>query len=483
MDFERAICPSTAQNELKKEIVMKANHLISVLAGLAVLPLQGEREQSLLVEYPFLCPSCDEEYRISVRYASGGASILEKHKAANVPLVHPSNDDSDYLPGNWVAGPMTDNRAGKIQRWEDEIGSNFIRVGVPALEEEVRYVGDGLTPAAEKPGQPSWSIRDFSVEIEEGGAKRRVLGRETTALTATASFTRVEYDAEGGETGQSEEKVVWRLWMTEDLPFSPLPFEVEPFKGIQVPPYRSGPVMDAVVDELTRKLRPYGGLAAAHVDGAEAKTSVEIVSVDEVPEFEMEKFAELPVLSNEQVDAFAGPLFIASLLRDGIVRDTADARLMLGDRELAGVSAWKTNEAGDFVLVVSAKEENTSLFLVRPLNGKPQPGSYGTSPRLSFGELRAMNETDFDRYTGDFQIFGVVTQDVPPTVITGFTEGTVKIQSAADGRLEGRVSGVVSALSTDKISSERAQPIEIRFRAEEGLENFRFRSNESRLRR
>ncbi len=444
----------------------------------------GAHAAPMLVEYDFLCPSCEDERSISIRYAADGTSILQTHNRADTPQIAPAHDDSEYLPGEWIAGPMTRFRPGRIQHWDDEIGTNFIEVQkAPVPDVGTRYADRRLTPAAEQPGRESWSIGAIRVSVEDGEDDRVIRGLEADHKRAVVACTRTEYGADGAETGSEETALAFDLWMADALPFSPLPFQYEPFLGNRVPPYNRGPVGNRLIAELLPHLAGMGGLVRAEITAEGTTSAIEVRSVQATPEPPMHKYTSLPVVSGEQVGQFAGPLFLASLLRGGMIQQESDATLTLDGRALQAVSAWKTNEAGDLVIVISAREENTSVFLVRPVNGIPAPGAYDTTSKVDYRRLRGMSEDELADHTRRFQLYGVATDQVLPTVLTGIEQGTVTIRETEGDTLAGSVSGRVSALPTDSLSDMRAMPVELTFRAEPGLDEFRFRSDESRVAR
>jgi hypothetical protein len=446
------------------------------LAGAAIEP-------PALVEYRLPWTADDEAWMISVRYAADGTSVVESHAAANTPMVAPANDDSKYLPGAWIAGPMTGSRAGRIQNWEDEIGTNFIEVTeAPALRPETRYVDERLTEATEEPGRPSWSVDGIRVSVEGDGTVRRIEGLNARPFRATLSWNRNRFEADGRQSETERRTHVFRIWLSEELPFSPLPFLYEPFQGNRAPPYVSGPVAERVMAELVDQLRGRGGLVRAEVVGGEKVPALEIVGFRETPPPPMEKFEALPVVPGRQVNAFAGPMFLASLLRDDMVRSEEDATLWIGDREVPATAAWKTNEADDLVVAITAKNENTTLFLLRPTSGLPGPGEYGTAVFPGRDGWKEMSAAEREEHLGRFQLYGVVTGDSLPAVLSGFAGGAVEIESAGEGEaLVGKVQGSATVLRTESLSEPGEIEVDAEFEADPGLEKFRFRSNESRL--
>ncbi|WP_101069216.1 hypothetical protein [Roseovarius salinarum] len=439
---------------------------------------------TFLVEYQFLCPGCDEARSTSLRYASDGTSILETHERARTPQIAPANDGSQYLPGERIAGPMTGFAPAIIKHWEDEVGTNFIEVpDGPALEDGARYVDLRLTPASAQPDQESWSIDNIRVTVTDGTADREIAGLQADHLTATLGYTRSEYDAAGAETANTRITRTFELWMSEPLPFSPLPLAYEPFVGNRVPPHNGGPVGTRLMAALAPEIKARGGLLRAEITTDNETVALEALSVQRAPQPPMEKFSSLPVISSDRVGQFAGPLFIASLLRDDMLSDTLTARFSLDGRELEAVSAWKTNDAGDLVIVLSAVEENTSLFLARPINGPPTPGDHGTAGHLPTDRLRAMDADALAARAARFQLNGVATNTRLPTILTGFEDGTVTISAVDGDTITGSVSGTVAELATDEVSQPRAIPVELTFEATRGLDDFRFRSVESRVAR
>ena len=464
---------------------MKRTAHIFLALACTVTAAQGQDTRApVLVEYPFLCPSCEEPHLISVRYGSDGTSILETHKQANTPQVAPANDGSTFLPGEWLAGPMTDFQPGRIQHWEDEVGTNFIEVQPdPALQDGIRYVDRRLTLAADAPGQASWSIGNVDVALVEGTDDREIHGLAAEHMTATLAYTRTEYNADGAETSREQTTHRYDLWVSDALPFSPLPLKYEPFVGNRVRPLNGGPVGARLMAALAPRLEPHGGLLRAEITTDGQTAAIEAQTLRATPEPPMEKFATLPVVGSEQVGLFAGPLFIASMLRAEMLSDTPTARFNLDGREVEAVSAWKTNDSGDLVIVLSAVDENSSLFLSRPVNGIPEPGKHEGTRKAPFSELRGMDEQELATYTGRFQLNGVITNSTLPTVLTGFENGTVTIDAIEGETISGSVSGSVSALSTETISQPQTLPVEIAFEAARGLQNFGFRSEASRVAR
>jgi len=439
-------------------------------------------EPPLMVEYPLICPSCSDPQTMSVRYASDGTSILEKHASSDTPQLAPVNDDSEYLPGELVAGPMTDDRIGRIQHWEGEIGTNFIEVNsATGLRTGVRYVDEDLTRLSESPGEPSWSIDDMSVSVSEKGDAVTVSGLESVHVSADISYVKSRFKADDSLKEQESVELVYELWLSEQLPYSPLPFEYEPFKGNHVPPFMSPPVENAIVASLREQVRQYGGLVRAEVTARDETSVVEVSNARATPEPPMDKLAALPVVSSKQVSRFARPLFLTSLLREDVLNEAARGNVSIDGRTLDCRSAWKVNDAGDLVIALSAETENTTLFLARPVNGRPEPGSYGVAPRMSKEGLRAMTEEELAAHAGKFQMYGVVAGDPLPTVVTGFQQGTVTIEQSKTGAISGSARGTVSVLPTKELSDIRPGDVRISFEAFEGLDRLRFRSGESRV--
>jgi len=182
-----------------------------------------------------------------------------------------------------------------------------------------------------------------------------------------------------------------------------------------------------------------------------------------------------------RVDAFAGPLFMTSLLRDGMLGGIGTAKLTIGDRELTGRSAWKVNEAGDLVIALAATGENTTVLLVRPVAGLPSPGQHRVTARPDTGALRAMDDAALLAHAARFQLYGVATGRRLPTVLTGFEAGDVVLERVDDNVLAGSVSGLVKTLPTQRAGQGEVLAVELAFEAAEGLEDFRFRSPESRF--
>ena len=437
---------------------------------------------STVLEYPFVCPSCSEERTLSLRYGVDGTSVVETHDSADTPQIDPSNDGSRYLPGEWIAGPMTDARAGRIQHWEGEIGTNFIEVRrSPPLRQGVRYVNNRLEEADIPATQKSWGIEDISVSVVRGDDNRTIQGFDTEHVIARLTYVRNEYDKAGAESNSEETTLEYDLWMAPALPFSPLPFEYEPFKGNRVPPYTPGPVEDRLIAELTEKLEGRGALMRAEIGQGGEAVVVEVSSMSEATDLPMQKFDTLPVVYAEQVSQFAGPLFIASLLRSDMVRGESNASMDIGGAEQAAVSEWKINDAGDLVIVLASRQENTSLFLARPIQGKPDTGTYEMTRRPDSRRLRSMDEAAMDEHTRKFQMYGIVQGRTLPTVVTGALDGNVVINQADEKVIAGEVAASVSALPTDSPSEPRPLELKLSFEASKGLASFDFRSNESRV--
>lgn len=458
----------------------------SFFAVMMLLPFNvafGESVQPpMMVEYPFLCPSCSESRTISVRYATDGASILETHASSDQPQLAPANDDSEYLPGELVSGPITDNQVGIVRHWEGEIGTNFIEVSdSPGLEPGVRYVDEDLTPLSDKPGAPSWRIEDLSINISETADTATVSGFDAVKVTADVEYVRSEFKADGSLDDRRTVEFAYELWLSGKLPYTPLPYEYEPFKGNHVPPFMAPPIEDFVIASLRTEVRRYGGLVRAAVTAQGENSVLELSSARNTPEPPMDKFASLPVVSSSQVDQFSGPLFLTSLLRQDVLNTNAPAEVVVDDRALDSTSAWKINDSGDLVILLSAENENTSLFLVRPVSGMPEPGRYDVVPKVSSDRLRSMSAEELQDHARKFQLYGVIVDGTLPTVVTGFQSGAVTIEQSGDGLIRGTARGTASILPTDELSAVGSSDVRVSFEAAEGLESFQFRSVESRL--
>lgn len=458
-------------------------HLLIVFSFLVSAGAQASGPSApALLAYPFLCPSCDTAQVTTLRYGADGLSLAETHATDEQPMLHPDGDGTAGHPGEWIAGPRTGGQPGRIQRWEGEVGTDFIEVQVesPLVEGERYAATRRLARASEKPGRKSWSIEDVAVAVDPGDKDRTIAGYRGDHWRVTLHWTRNTYDRDGKPTGSEDKQIRYALWTTEALPFSPLPYEYEPFKGNHVKPWLSGPVADHLMRKLTAALAGHGALLRAEVVG-ESEATLTLASALPAPELAADRFAGLPVVASAQVDDFAGPLFMTSLLRDGMLTGRGTATLTVGDRELAGRSAWKVNSAGDLVIALAAGEENTTVLLVRPVLGMPEAGRYGTATRPTMAALRAMADGALESHARRFQLYGVVAGKSLPTVLTGFDGGEVVVTQAEDGVLAGRVAGHSDALMTARAGEHRRVPVTLTFEAPEGLEDFRFRSPESRF--
>ncbi|MDR9366696.1 MAG: hypothetical protein RI575_15265 [Balneolaceae bacterium] len=435
----------------------------------------------MMYEFPYLCPSCNEDMVLSLRVAEDGTSILESHEISTTPVLDPEYDDSEYQPGERISGPLTNGEVGVIQNWDDEIGTNFIEIRDNIIPEEgVRYVDEELTKASEEPGSSSWSISNLSVSVENTGQQVTVRGFNSNHFIGDVEYTQTNYDSGGSETSSTDVSYKLHLWLSEELPFSPLPFQYEPFKENRIPPYNFAPIDDMIVKRMLEQIEGKGGLVRSQLIFEGEEYTVEIENVRETPALPMQKFETLPVVSASQVDHFAGPLFIISLLRDSDLAEMGSGNIMFDGREVPASSAWKVNEAGDLVIVVTAKEENTTFFLVRPLNGRPDEGSFDVKNRPDGKMLRAMSGEELSQHSNHFQIYGLVSGDQFPTVISGFESGNVMITSSEGASISGESTGSVSALDTNQPTGPETVPLEMSFTSEKGLEDFQFRSPESR---
>lgn len=435
----------------------------------------------MMYEFPYLCPSCNEDMVLSLRIAEDGTSILESHTISTTPVIDPKYDESEYQPGELIAGPLTNGGVGVIQNWDDEIGTNFIEIREDMFPEEgVKYVDEELTKASEEPGSSRWSISNLSVSVENTGQQETVQGFNSNHFIGDVQYNQTNYDSGGSETSNTDVSYELHLWLSEELPFSPLPFQYEPFKENRIPPYNFAPIDDLIVKRMLEQIEGKGGLVRSQLIFEGEEYTVEIENVRETPAPPMQKFDTLPVVSASQVDHFAGPLFIVSLLRDSNLAEMGSGSITFDGREVSASSAWKVNEAGDLVIVVTAKEENTTFFLVRPLNDRPGEGSFDVKNRPEGKMLRAMSGEELSQHSNHFQIYGLVSGDQFPTVISGFESGSVTIKSSDNKSISGKTTGSVSALATDQPSDSETVSLEISFSSEMGLEDFEFRSPESR---
>ncbi|MDZ7720488.1 MAG: hypothetical protein U5K72_16860 [Balneolaceae bacterium] len=436
----------------------------------------------MIYQFPYLCPNCNEEMEITIRVSADGTSIIERQTISTTPIVDPEFDDSDYLPGNLISGPMTNARTGKIQHWEMEIGTKFIEVWEDILPEMgERYVDEDLTKAVDEPGESSWSVDNLTVHVEDTGQQETIQGFPATIYEVEVRFEKTDFNPDGEETSRDEMNYQFQLWLSEEMPFTPLPFHYAPFKEKRIPPYNLSPINDLVISTMLDKIKDKGGLVKSKLIVEDEEWTVGLKNVRATPPVPMHKFEDLPVVSASQVDNFAGPLFIVSMLRDGELSEMGSGTIQFDDREISARSAWKVNDEGDLVIVVTAEDENTTFFLVRPLKGLPGVATFDVKNRPERSVLRSMSEEELAEHSNSFQMYGLVSGEPFPTVITGFQSGSVTIENAGNDIIKGRTSGEVLALPTDQISEIEATPFEITFTSESGLEKFQFRSPEARV--
>jgi hypothetical protein len=147
-------------------------------------------------------------------------------------------------------------------------------------------------------------------------------------------------------------------------------------------------------------------------------------------------------------------------------------------------AAWRTTSADDFALAIAAggtESPRGLLVITRPVNGLPGAGSYDTAgAAASVSTLEAMSQEALAERAEHFQGFGLIEREGVLYVLTGFDSGAVSIDATQDGRVAGSVEGLLSAVRVD--TGAVVKPIEVKaqFDAVEGLENFYFRSPESR---
>lgn len=298
-------------------------------------------EPPMLYNFPYLCPSCSEEMEMSIRVSSEGTSVGETHAISATPIIDPEYDDSEWVPGNLISGPLTNGLTGGIKDWEQEIGTVFIEVEDKVLPEiDTRYIDEDLTEAGTESKESSWSVNDFTVSVENTGQQETIQGFSANVYEANIQFTKTDYSPEGQQTLQSDVNYQFQLWLSEQVPFTPIPFHYEPFKENHIPPYNLSPINDLVASAIIDRVQDKGGLLKSKLLFDNEEWTVEMKSVKSTPPVPMHKFENLPVISSSQVDNFAGPLFIVSMLRDRELRDMGSGTIRIDDQELAANSSW-----------------------------------------------------------------------------------------------------------------------------------------------
>jgi len=451
------------------------------ILSIATLSAQSV-EPPMFYQFPYLCPSCSEDMEMSIRVSSNGTSIIETQAVSTTPIVDPKYDDSEWVPGNQISGPLTNGRTGKIQDWKGEIGTMFIEVQDEVLPEiGVRYIDEDLTKAGTDSGESTWSVNDFAVNVKNTDKQETIQGFSATIYEINIKFIKADFNSDGQESSRNNLNYQFQLWLSEEVPFTPLPFQYEPFKENHIPPYNLSPINDLVVSKILENIEGKGGLVKSKLLFENQEWTIEMNNVRSTPPVPMNKFESLPIISSSQVDNFAGPLFIVSMLRDGELKNKGSGTIRIDDQELTARSSWKVNEAGDLVIVVTAEDQNTTFFLVRPLKGKPGETTFDVKNRPGGSTLRSMNKDELAQHSNYFQVFGLISENTFPTVISGFQSGYVTIESSGKEIISGHASGEVYALQTDQLSDNETISFEISFASKSGLENFQFRSPESRV--
>jgi hypothetical protein len=96
-------------------------------------------------------------------------------------------------------------------------------------------------------------------------------------------------------------------------------------------------------------------------------------------------------------------------------------------------------------------------------------------------ELRLMSKQELQDHAKYFQIYGVVSESGFPTVVSGFKTGSVTVEQSGVDELAGQASGIIYTLPTNNISETKEISIQLEFNSKAGLENFQFKSHESRI--
>ncbi len=432
--------------------------------------------------------------RVVIRHDPGGLSAAHRpYEGQASPLEPGSEAEAGPDAANWrFVSPRT---GGAMAQYDLEMLEIQAR---DPLEPGTRYVDfprvEPFDPAEHDPDD-AWSAAAIEAELERGAADRTVAGLQAHHYVLTVTYDFTTYD-ETGEAAQTEPREhVQDLWLAPELPYSPLQL----YPGLSYGYALSGsgkPMIDkAVLAAIKPRLAELGGVVRTQQPeprdwgGVEGPVVLEISEPQPAAPLDLAQIEDAPVVRERLLNAVVGPLFMAEMLQDGAaISADGEAALSVADPlDLTlgeGRSAWRVTGADDFALAITARApdgpERGLLVLMRPINGVPEAGEHGVAPRGPGSQsLEAMSAEALAERASKFQAFGTLETASARYVLTGFEAGSVTITSG-DARVAGSVQARLQAVRVD--TGRLAEPIalEARFDAVEGLEDFSFRSPESR---
>jgi hypothetical protein len=344
-------------------------------------------------------------------------------------------------------------------------------------------------------------------------AHREIAGRRTRGYDLKIEFRGRRLDADGGVVERKDYAYAHRLWIAEELPYSPafaLPFRV--IGRLFVEDGRSG-LGEFILDRIRDDLRAKGLVLGMEFrrDGGEKPLFRMYASELRRAEEPIESLPAFPAVNEQVVAKFVPMTQLSRVIEptDAAAVAASSLALTCGEKqnpenprpELAGNAVFGVNQRGDFALLLripstAASEQKTSdkeifVLLMRPMHGLPGPGEYRVAEMPD--EIESLSAEKLEKLSQAFTAIAVIREQAPdakyPTIYGLWTVKSGKVtiagpsdelstaenEAKADKKRRLSLSGnIVLSLAGVKLGAE-ATDVTVEFRgtftARQGLKN------------
>ncbi len=330
-------------------------------------------------------------------------------------------------------------------------------------------------------------------ELVRGDAERTIAGHKTHAYLLKIRFQGTRFDKSGKKLGQKNYAYAHRLWIAEDLPYSPafaLPFRVIGRLFVEDDDTRLGEyILNQVRDDIRQKGLVLG--VEFRREGAKKPLYQMQASALRRPKTKLAEMPSYPVIDDDMFSKIAPVTILSHMLEPTDKKAAAASHFELsysGDAKgkVRGTAVYGTNEHGDFALLLRVplpahgkKQPRRQVFLLlmRPMHGNPAKGDYQVSNAVD--DLDSLPDEKLEELSQLFTVMGIVRAKSRhakyPNVfaLLDVKKGAVTISSDEDGltgKLELKLDGVELS---DKVS-HATLTFTGTFHATEALENVGF---------
>lgn len=355
-------------------------------AGVSSQERLAESATNKAIAFEFGDPNPWVENSVYSVYVDPSNTVVWRSAPAAPTKIDPLNPAiSDLGPSNfWYAGGQTNGCVGRA----------FLAQRPLLVCPDTETYQPGERERRDGPNGAVFLVYDdLEVDLKRTNSEREIAGRTTRAYALTLSYSARRLDREGNEVGREELAYAHRLWVAEDLPYSPA-FTV-PFRAMGrlfVEDQRTG-LGEYIVATLHQALHQKGLVLGVEMRRKGVEKPLYSMEAKRLVRGSrrLEQPVDYPVMEQSDFHRLLSMLALDDVVKsvDEDAPSRSDFSATIGAQTSApmpGSAVYGSNSSGDFALILrvpstkwgdkGASERELFLLIMRPTHGLPQPGDY-----------------------------------------------------------------------------------------------------------